>query len=81
MRNLEDDDAVDTAAAVAVVVVRCGGGWIPLSQRTRAMRDERLGSYSMRSTIPTEEEVLRLRSITRCKRLWPPPRWKEVMRP
>jgi len=52
----------------------------PSIHRTRAIREERLGSYSVLSTMPIDE-VLRFRSIFRCNRFDPPPRWKTVIRP
>lgn len=45
----------------------------PSIHRTRAIREERLGSYSILSTMPIDE-VLRFRSILRCNRFDPPPR-------
>ena len=62
----------------------CGILWprkcTPWTHRTRAMLEERFGSYSIRSTMPIEE-VPRLTSTFLCNLLAPPPRWKEVMRP
>ena len=52
----------------------------PLIHRTGAIWEERLGSYSILSTMPIEE-VLRFRSILRSNRFEPPPRWKTVIRP
>src|ERR1043166_9612999 len=45
------------------------------------MRALRLGSYSMAMTLPIMPSLLRFQSITRYSRLWPPPRWRVVMRP
>src|SRR5690606_16150033 len=46
------------------------------------MRAVRLGSYSMCATLAfTPSLSLRLKSITRYWRLWPPPMWRVVMRP
>lgn len=42
--------------------------------------EERLGSYSILSTMPTDE-VVRFRSTLRCSLLDPPPRCQIVMRP
>jgi len=41
--------------------------------RTKAIREERFGSYSILSTIP-KDEVFRFESILRCNRFDPPPR-------
>src|SRR6476646_10127184 len=45
------------------------------------MYDERLGSYSMWATLAGMPSLRRLKSITRYRRLAPPPRWREVLRP
>src|SRR5579864_4649373 len=45
------------------------------------MRAERFGSYSIAITRPATPILLRFQSITRYSRLWPPPRWRVVMRP
>src|ERR687886_2900633 len=45
------------------------------------MRALRFGSYSMAITRPGTPILLRFQSITRYSRLWPPPRWRVVMRP
>src|SRR6186713_1062160 len=46
------------------------------------MRAVRLGSYSISATRAlTPSLSLRLKSITRYWRLWPPPMWRVVMRP
>src|SRR4051812_7848805 len=41
----------------------------------------RLGSYSMRSTLPATPALSRLKSITRYSFLWPPPLWRLVTCP
>src|SRR5215217_3863535 len=41
----------------------------------------RLGSYSMRSTLPATPALSRLKSITRYSRLCPPPLWRLVTWP
>src|SRR5260370_35362044 len=38
------------------------------------MRDERLGSYSMATTLAQTLSLRRLKSMSRYMRLWPPPR-------
>lgn len=53
---------------------------VPLTHLTTAIREVRFGSYSIRSTTPTDE-VLRFRSIVLCDRFAPPPLWKIVIRP
>src|ERR1700736_5374053 len=45
------------------------------------MRALRLGSYSIAMTLPTMPILLRFQSMMRYMRLWPPPRWRVVMRP
>src|SRR6187551_3604039 len=46
------------------------------------MRAVRLGSYSISATRAlTPSLSLRLKSITRYWRLWPPPMWRDVIRP
>src|SRR5947207_5361728 len=45
------------------------------------MRALRLGSYSMAMTRPAIPILLRFQSMIRYSRLWPPPRWRVVMRP
>jgi len=57
----------------ALAAARRWRWWTPCSQRTSAILEERLGSYSIRSTTPREEVVFRLRSTVRCERLAPPP--------
>ncbi len=47
----------------------------------RAMRAERLGSYSMVSTTAGTSNLLRLKSIILYERFAPPPRCHTVMRP
>src|SRR3954462_4476768 len=42
---------------------------------------ERLGSYSMAATLAGTPSLERLKSILRYRRLAPPPRWREVLRP
>ncbi len=47
-----------------------------------AMYDDRFGSYSMAATFAgTPSLRARLKSILRYRRLAPPPRWREVLRP
>src|SRR3569833_652021 len=51
-----------------------------------AMKADRLGSYSSRSTVPTTSQVRRLKSMMRYFCLWPPaiPRevtWPLLLRP
>jgi hypothetical protein len=45
------------------------------------MRAERLGSYSIVATLAGTPILSRLKSMVRKRRLWPPPRKREVMRP
>src|SRR4029453_4563573 len=45
------------------------------------MRHDRLGSYSMAATLAGTPSLLRRKSITRYRCLWPPPRWRAVLRP
>src|SRR3954464_13494601 len=41
----------------------------------------RLGSYSIAATRPGTPSLVRLKSMRRYRRLAPPPRWREVLRP
>src|SRR2546430_13934167 len=45
------------------------------------MRALRLGSYSMAATLAGTPSLFRLKSTMRYCRLWPPPRWRAVLRP
>ena len=45
------------------------------------MRALRLGSYSIVVTRPDTPNLFRLKSMMRYFRLWPPPRWRTVVRP
>src|SRR6476661_4155507 len=45
------------------------------------MRQVRLGSYSMAATLATTPSLVRLKSMMRYWRLWPPPMWRAVLRP
>src|SRR5437762_13396629 len=45
------------------------------------MRDERFGSYSTVATFAGMSFLSRLKSITRYRRLWPPPRHQDVRWP
>src|SRR3954463_12433369 len=46
------------------------------------MYDDRFGSYSIAATFAgTPSLRLRLKSILRYRRLAPPPRWRDVLRP
>src|ERR1700719_1991903 len=45
------------------------------------MYEVRLGSYSMAATLAGIPSLRRLKSIRRYRRLAPPPRWREVLRP
>src|SRR5258708_2834603 len=45
------------------------------------MRDERLGSYSIETTVPGTPVLSRLKSMARSLRLCPPPRCQTVMSP
>src|SRR5262245_28490299 len=45
------------------------------------MRQVRLGSYSMAATRAPTPSFVRLKSIRRYWRLWPPPLWRAVVRP
>src|SRR5262249_37153176 len=47
----------------------------------RAMKADRLGSYSSRSTVAATLNLRRLKSIRRRRCLWPPPMWWLVMWP
>src|SRR5215211_5555422 len=42
---------------------------------------ERFGSYSIAATFAGTPSFVRLKSITRYRRLWPPPWWRVVTRP
>ena len=53
----------------------------PSTKWIRAMRAERLGSYSMAATLPGTPKLFRLKSMIRSWRLAPPPRWRTVIRP
>src|ERR1700742_4219911 len=41
----------------------------------------RFGSYSIAATLAGTPSLSRLKSILRYRRLAPPPRWREVLRP
>src|SRR3954449_419426 len=45
------------------------------------MYDVRLGSYSIAATFAGIPSFVRLKSILRYRRLAPPPRWRDVLRP
>src|SRR5580704_852549 len=45
------------------------------------MRALRLGSYSMAATFAGTPSLSRRKSTMRYWRLWPPPRWRDVLRP
>src|SRR5919106_3500229 len=45
------------------------------------MRHVRLGSYSIAATLAVTPSLIRLKSIWRYCCLWPPPRWRDVLRP
>src|SRR3954454_10412650 len=45
------------------------------------MYDVRLGSYSIAATLAGMSSLRRLKSMRRYRRLAPPPRWREVLRP
>src|ERR671927_366186 len=45
------------------------------------MYAERFGSYSMCATLAGTPSLRRLKSILRYRRLAPPPRWRDVLRP
>src|SRR5262245_66252375 len=45
------------------------------------MRALRLGSYSIDATLAGTPSLSRRKSMTRYFRLWPPPRWRDVIRP
>src|ERR671921_1670775 len=45
------------------------------------MYAERFGSYSIAATFAGTPSLRRLKSILRYRRLAPPPRWREVLRP
>lgn len=49
------------------------------SYLTRAMRAVRLGSYSIRCTVPCVPRTALPMSMTRYLRLWPPPRCRRVL--
>ena len=46
-----------------------------------AMRAERLGSYSIDTTVAQMSSLRRLKSMMRYIRLWPPPRKRDVTMP
>ena len=69
-------------------VADLSGPWAPgcrPSRRRRsaagAMRQLRFGSYSMAATLAGTPSLTRLKSMRRYWRLWPPPRWRAVLRP
>src|SRR6187200_986962 len=45
------------------------------------MYAERFGSYSIAATFAGTPSLRRLKSILRYRRLAPPPRWRDVLRP
>src|SRR6201991_5346296 len=45
------------------------------------MYAERFGSYSIAATLAGTLSLVRLKSTLRYRRLAPPPRWREVLRP
>src|SRR3954463_3596901 len=45
------------------------------------MRALRLGSYSIAATLAGTPSLFRLKSTMRYCCLWPPPRWRDVLRP
>ena len=45
------------------------------------MRQLRFGSYSMAATLAGTPSLVRLKSMMRYCCLWPPPRWRAVLRP
>src|ERR671911_2921116 len=45
------------------------------------MYDDRFGSYSIAATRAGTPSLRRLKSMTRYRRLAPPPRWRAVLRP
>src|ERR1700734_2369707 len=45
------------------------------------MYADRFGSYSISATLAGIPSLRRLKSILRYRRLAPPPRWREVLRP
>src|SRR3954453_22479024 len=45
------------------------------------MYADRLGSYSIAATRAGTPSLVRLKSILRYRRLAPPPRWRDVLRP
>src|ERR671932_1429764 len=45
------------------------------------MYAERFGSYSMAATLAGTPSLRRLKSTLRYRRLAPPPRWRDVLRP
>ena len=45
------------------------------------MRQVRFGSYSMAATLAVTPSLMRLKSMMRYCCLWPPPRWRDVLRP
>ena len=45
------------------------------------MRQVRFGSYSMAATLAVTPSLVRLKSMMRYCCLWPPPRWRDVLRP
>ena len=45
------------------------------------MRALRLGSYSMAATLAGMPSLFRRKSMIRYCCLWPPPRWRDVLRP
>src|SRR3954471_23732651 len=45
------------------------------------MRALRFGSYSIAATLAGTPSLFRLKSTMRYCCLWPPPRWRDVLRP
>src|SRR5215218_6575552 len=45
------------------------------------MYADRLGSYSIAATLAGTPSLRRLKSMRRYRRLAPPPRWREALRP
>ena len=75
------EETVHRCVACKVSNVHGGRGTLPSGCRTKAMRAERLGSYSSLSTTPGPCLPLLLKSMQRYSRLAPPPLCQEVMVP
>ena len=72
--------SVSSSTCVQLLDVAGGFLCVKPDQRIKAIREERLGSYSSLSTKP-EPKACRRKSILRCTRFEPPPLWNTVIPP